>query len=276
MLVEESTKKESFRQAVYDSLLFSNPKAAKRFIECQGKVNYLCTNCGNTKAVAQNCESRLCLDCSKRTAGKMIQKLHKKYKTIQKIVGFRLRMITLTIKTDGQYRESIIKLGKSMTKLWNNYLFRGIKGLRRTKGNRVLSGLVSSFEFGEESGNVHAHCLYYGPFIDQEELSIKWKEITKDSMIVDIRLVTDEQKGMIEVLKYVTNLEKCEPSKLVQYYEALKGKRRIRTFGVFFGFDFKDKNFKPEKPACEKCGGKEWINENGFKWQLRKAWANSS
>lgn len=275
MLIQEVSTKESRRQDIFNSLIFYHPQAAQRFIECGKKALYRCEFCGNKKLVAQYCRSRLCQECSKKAASEQITKLLKRYDGIKKVFGWNLKFITLPVKTNGDFRKAVEKGGKCLTKLWNNYLFEGTKGRRKyKKGNEVLSGLVAAFEFGPENGNLHIHCIYYGRYIPQKELSREWLKLTDDSYVVDVRAVKqDPRKGMIETIKYITDFNKVNAEKLVDYFEALKGKRRIRTFGVFYGINFKDKN--KEKPICEICGKSSWISEEGLNWQLKR-WRDSS
>ncbi len=49
--------------------------------------------------------------------------------------------------------------------------------------------------------NLHVHCIVYGPYRLQKELSDEWLKITGDSSIVDIRHSTDSRSLLSYFLK---------------------------------------------------------------------------
>jgi hypothetical protein len=111
-----------------------------------------------------------------------------------------------------------------------------------------LTGLVSSFELGSH-GNVHVHCLYYGPFRRQEEMSAIWKTIT-GSFIVYVRPIENSEKAIREITKYVVKFSQFDEVRLVELHRLLEPYRRIRTYGAFLGM----KGSQDIDSACWQCG----------------------
>jgi hypothetical protein len=76
-------------------------------------------------------------------------------------------------------------------------------------------------------------------FIPQKLLSDAWQEITTDSMIVDIRRVTNLTAGLIETIKYPfkpADLSRLGKSEIYEMLGA-KGARLGVSFGVLFGIE---------------------------------------
>jgi hypothetical protein len=82
-------------------------------------------------------------------------------------------------------------------------------------------------------------------------VSETWAALTGD-YIVDVQKTTPE-RAIREGLKYITKFINLSPAQLVDLHLALKGRRRIRSWGCFYGVE----QPKPEGAAaetCPKCG----------------------
>jgi hypothetical protein len=84
--------------------------------------------------------------------------------------------------------------------------------------------------------NLHFHLLVYGPYIRQKTLAQAWLEITGDSFVVDVQEVKKPEAAAGYILKYITKPPAVDSfAVLAAWSVALKGKRRVATYGVFFG-----------------------------------------
>ena len=109
-------------------------------------------------------------------------------------------------------------------------------------------GYIASVEIGS-SNNLHCHAIVYAPYISQQKLSETWLKITGDSFIVGIESVNHHQKAAWYVLKYIMKPPKTNShDELCDYLEFIKGTRRIRAGGVFYG-----RIKKLEKEVLEFC-----------------------
>jgi hypothetical protein len=232
------------RQNRYADALEKNglEKKAQRHRECNRTWNkYACSECsGSTFSAVATCRLRTCLSCQARQSKELHARVAEKLDAAKKTRGFRLRLITLTVQTNGlgDMARAIGLLGEALPKLWRKVL------------KRKSAGAMFAMEAGEARGNIHVHGLYWGPWVDQRELSHVWSELT-GACVVDVRLARGDAAAR-EVCKYV-----CSPllpiAILTELESALQGKRRIRMYGCFFGSDDVE---EPETPgrSCPACG----------------------
>jgi hypothetical protein len=87
----------------------------------------------------------------------------------------------------------------------------------------------------------HIHIIAEGGFLNQSRLSDKWKEITGDSWIVDVRYVRDRGEVIRYVAKYASKpLDATlfrSKEHLKEAMVALKGRRLCLTFGNWRGLE---------------------------------------
>jgi hypothetical protein len=83
-----------------------------------------------------------------------------------------------------------------------------------------------------------------------EYVSETWEDLTGD-YIVDIR-ESSVKTAVKEGLKYITKASKLTPSELVELHLALKGRRRIRSWGCFYGIP--EPETEAVETACPTCG----------------------
>lgn len=223
---------------------------AESFLRCGEHVYTLaCEKCGFEHKVGYNCKLRICARCaSVKTAA-----LEKKYLPYAKKLACRrrpyLRRLDLTLKNVEDLAKGVERLRVSFTKLRHrkDYLGKfdgGIYGVEAKPGN-------------DGKWNIHMHVLYCGSWLAQERLSAHWKDITGDSMILHIKAVTDVQKALGYVLKYVTkgveNPEDWTQEELAQFVLVLENVRLVQAFGCFIG-----QMWKKEPFYCPDCGFCLW------------------
>lgn len=85
----------------------------------------------------------------------------------------------------------------------------------------------------------HLHIICHAKFVQQSELSLAWRSITKDSFIVDIRRVKDVGHAAKYVTKYASKPLNTSfamsPILLDEAVVALKGRRLCLCFGTWYG-----------------------------------------
>ena len=238
-------------------------KKAARLQSC-GEVTYnkKCKNDGYVAGTIKNLcgEARICPTCARIRRQEVIADVSERMKIINNkpVMGFRWRLLTLTIKTEGCYREAAEMALKGFSRLWRGCL----------KGGRSLpTAAVIHLENAPKTGNVHLHGLYYGPYLTQYELSRRWLKIT-GSFVVHISDVRDAdlRRATGEILKYMTKFAEVDNEQLVKLWQANKDLKLFRRFGLFrkdclekwSGEKVKDVEKEKEDPICPECGGRDY------------------
>ena len=97
--------------------------------------------------------------------------------------------------------------------------------------------------YNEKTGEWHPHVHMFAlldTWIDQEQLSETWHEITGDSFVVDIRKVKKDKdfgysKAAAEVCKYALKFGDLSVEHTWEAFKVLKGKRLSGAFGSLYG-----------------------------------------
>jgi hypothetical protein len=224
-----------------------------------------CDTCGKQFYVPLRCDLRICSDCSRKHSRRLLKKYLPLIQKLGEVRGssYTLKFLTLTVvNTRELSNESIKALFKNVRKL-----------IREFFDKKMGAGALGVLEVGKNL-NIHIHLLAYGPYVLQQRLSERWAEITGDSFIVDIRKARGNHQNLLNyVLKYIT--KPCsfeEPKHYAQYLMALKGVRRVHSFGIFYNIG---KVIK-ELIRCA-CGGRlkfdrSFYRENGRPSILSLRW----
>jgi RNA polymerase subunit RPABC4/transcription elongation factor Spt4 len=132
-------------------------------------------------------------------------------------------------------------------------------------------GGVGVIEFGSKGKKLHFHILIWSPFVSINRLRAEWnrrtgmrwvrieqvlacpeclKRVGKDDQLcphcglaVGYDPLAAVEAGLAETLKYVLKFSEFEPWQVAELHEALKGTRRVRSWGSFF-----------EMRLCPECG----------------------
>ena len=246
------------RDAIIGTLLAAGHTAAADIMStCGSWFMGTCSECHSEVEPRQNhCDSRICPTCARRRSQRLYHAILPGIVELYKArpAGWRLRLVTLTLwrpalVTPGYIRQSYETLlgvpGKqgAITTAWRSRL--------KVPGAGLLVGAETA-----PGGMVHAHCLYFGPWVDKQELSSYWRTKT-GADVVDVREVkpgASLRRSLQEVVKYCGNLMKITDTEyLVWTFEALRGKRRVREYGVFLGLQKAEVD--EVRPAeCPICG----------------------
>lgn len=139
-------------------------------------------------------------------------------------LDYRWRLITLTIATNGEYDQAVEKISKAFGKLYRKLL--------KAPGTAAQR----SIEFGPKNGNVHIHCLYFGPYVKANVLREVWCELTGGSYVADLKEVGKDGEldtAIKEATKYITKFTESEPAKIVEYERALYKRHSLQRYGSF-------------------------------------------
>lgn len=179
------------------------------------------------RVAGSNCHNRFCVPCANERSRAMSQNI------LAQLDGKPARFLTLTLRSTTEPLTDLLdKLNDCFARLRRRAIWR-----KRVKGGVSMIELKWNAELCR--WNVHLHCILTGLYIKQKLLSREWKDITRDSMIVDIRFVKDEGQVAKYVTKYaskpLSHTVLHDPDKLDEAIVALKGRRLATTFGTWRG-----------------------------------------
>ena len=115
-----------------------------------------------------------------------------------------------------------------------------------------------------ETGNWTGHWIPITS-LPPAELARRQEWNRNNRRVIDVRPVTDRDKAVKEVLKYITKSSEFidVPEAIIKFHDATKGARLIQTFGSWYGVDFstdfdtKHLDDWNHMPPCA-CGVNEW------------------
>lgn len=195
------------------------------------------------------CHHRFCPACGMEKSRLMA------HAVLKKVEDETIRFLTLTLK----HREEV--LGTTIDRI-----LRSFKELRRwSLWKKNVNGGIGFLEVKRTNGwHVHLHILITGRYLPYQELRAKWLEITKDSFVIDIRLVQRKEEIIGYVCKYVSKpLDRSilhDHASLKEAITHLHGRRLVITFGDWKGWRVTD-------PHCTT----EWIDVDSLASILRRA-----
>jgi len=284
----------SSRDAVLSLLQEQDPHAAERYALCgvEGHGSY--SECPRHPIGSESphpstyhpysCMLRLCPRCARQLAAD----LRRKYGAVLREIlaeqshklrrGWSLKLITLTTSHEvgscvGAHVKDTLDAARDVL----HTVFDGAEGW----------GAVAGLEAGEQGAKLHVHALVWSPYVAQERLSEEWRRRT-GFRVVDVRSAggkttwqdaksrgyyTERELGGIvfEALKYAVKLTELSPEQLVDFHVALKGRRRVRSWGSFYNSGVV---VEREPELCEVCGERmvvtpEWVIDARLKWLER-------
>lgn len=231
---------------VAEGLLDCDPRAGEKFGRCHDIETYALgfhvhTDEGGQEEITvkhqrDRCWLRICPKCARDISARLRVRYAARLAAVElhRPRGFGFRHLTLTMRRgDGgrDLRADLDFIHKATKKLVHRFW---------TKADH-RAGAFATVELGPQGGNVHVHAMIWGARVPQADISAYWEKLTGNP-VIDIRIKTKEQV-IGECLKYITKLAKSEDgmeftlstSDLVALHLALKGKRRVWTFGSLYG-----------------------------------------
>jgi ribosomal protein S27AE len=193
------------------------------------------------------CDLRFCPRCGTRQFARLIKKYEPVLKAVSayKKAGFRIREITLTTRNTGDLTSAQIKKFNRDIKKTLKSLMHGLKGW----------GAIWCDEVGCGNTNLHAHILFYGPFISQSRLAEVWNEISGHQVVYIAESRKHGGKALLYMLKYVSKPPASDPIQIGLLEVAFHGTRRVHALGIFYNFVGEDTdNVNSEWGNCPHCG----------------------
>lgn len=243
------------RRLVYQALQRTqqSPSRVLGFWDC-GAGSYVLKSTEDPpryRVAGSSCHDRFCNPCATERARVIAQNV------IDRLDGHRVRFLTFTLRhgTEG-LGELLNRLYASFrqmqrTKLWKKHVKGGVGFLEVKYSSRV------------EGWHPHFHVLVEGSYIEKTLLQSAWHDITGDSFVVDIRLVSAGKSVAHYVTKYASKPLNTsflhQPLLLDEAIRALKGRRLCTTFGGWRGVLLVD---KPDEDAWVHLGPlSDWIRK---------------
>ncbi len=209
-----------------------------------------------------SCDFRICPDCAHRHTARL---LNRYVPAIEKEMAahpkYRLRTIMLT-RSVQLGSEGFAKAATEGFNLIQKLMYSVVGPDWNKKG----AGLLANWEVGPNGHKLHYHMVYLGPWVAHKKLSEAWEKLTGGDKVVWITAVKhndgDWQGAVIETLKYATKFYSenkatgeriyLSPKLTVDLFEAMKGTRRIRSWGSFYHLEEQ----KERVFCCEQCDSK--------------------
>jgi len=209
--------------------------------------------------------------CAIRRGSKQLKAYLDRFKAIKARRGeIQASMVTFTVKNGQDLLERYEHLLKCLKVLSQR---RRNSARKRVKSEwRKVLGDVGSFEvtYSKKHG-WHPHCHFivlHEEKINQSALSREWKEISKDSFIVDVTAIQhpdEPERDFVEVFKYNLKFSSLPPDKNYEAFKILSGRRLIQSHGLFFNVqvpeDLTDELFE-DLPYFELFY--KWVQGSGY------------
>ena len=219
-----------------------------------------CDDCGEVVAYPLSCSERLCPDCSRARAERLIEEHHDILAQIR-----APKMLTLTFKSV-----------KHINREYLRFMRKCFSRLLRSKVMGSCWGGIYSFEFTyhKTTGwHPHIHAVIGSGFIAQDELSNTWERIS-GAKIVDIRAIDRDVKkwdGIREVVKYSTKLVDFidNPDLLEEYLQATERVKLVQGFGSLYRVACR-KHGDIDTHTCPICGGQRINFGNGWGFNVSR------
>ncbi|PWT79041.1 MAG: hypothetical protein C5B58_14380 [Acidobacteria bacterium] len=222
---------------------------ANRFVECSRYAYlYQCEGPDQHRLFSPiYCDLRFCPRCAPRQFARLL----KKYEPIVRQVysnqkpGFRLREITLTSANLGSLNSAQVRRFNQAAKTTLKKLMRKVRGW----------GAIWCDEVGFDNTNLHAHVLFYGPYIPQRVLAQVWNEVSGHQVVWINEASGNGSSALLYLLKYVSKAPTRDANRVGQLEVAFHKTRRIHSLGVFYRLAGRDPdNEYSEWTGCPHCG----------------------
>lgn len=210
-----------------------------------------------------HCGLRFCPFCGPSSYQRLFQRyapaIGEKVVGNVRLKGYVLARVNWTIRATGEMPSS------EEIRLFNRAIR---KHLKRVLPKGAEFGLIWSDEFGFETRghvaerkagglNLHAHGLYFGPYLNWQKARDAWLKITGSTGFW-IKGIHHWQRGvqkkvsraMAHLLKYVSKMPAVSAERIAAFESAFDGVRRVHTMGLFYDLPPASKRER----HCPQCG----------------------
>jgi hypothetical protein len=236
----DEPESDDFRQSVAGIMRTQGRRAeAVRYMECGKVTRSYCPQCGwkELKTRVHRCGLRECPECARIEAKRLFTRIMATIKKITPFPGWTWRHLVITTKRvpGTPIRDDYLKV-KS-----------GLRALRAYFRKKQFAGRISAvggIEFGPANAMSHVHIVIFSPFLDLREiqrttgLGSCWVEQVKSARQVENA-----------TLYAVDFTESRDPVFIANMGSAMKGTRRVFTWGALYGCAKKE----PKKKTDFKC-----------------------
>lgn len=215
------------RTTVIDAL-FNGPtdalqKRAHRMGLCCVAPHLRITAAGTPVPILGRCRDRLCPLCQDRRGRQAAAR------SIALVASMNApRFITLTLlHSDAPLHQQLDRLYSSLASLRELKFWK-----KRVKGG--IYGVEVTLNTSTKQWHAHVHVVADGQYMPHDGLKKAWLSITGDSFIVHIKAVPDRERAARYIARYVAkpaDLARWSPAQIVEYAEAMHGRRLLQTFG---------------------------------------------
>ena len=249
-MTDQDRQDEDFRGRVGDVLIANHLcSKAKRYMECS--LFGCCLQCqgdGHHEFFSPlYCDLRFCPRCGPRQYARLVAK----YVPVLTYVrtypkrGYRLRELTLTSKNTGTLTSEQIRTFNEHVKKTLEKIMAGTKGW----------GAIWCDEVGFDNTNLHAHVLFYGPYVEQKYLGEVWRQISGFEVVYVRKAHARGSLALRHLLKYVSKPPSRNPEMIGLLEVAFHGRRRVHAVGLFYNFAGADPdNLESKWDKCPECG----------------------
>ena len=241
---------------------------ARRYANCRlyGYERVCSGNCSHKFFQRHLCEMRFCQDCApvlyrslfRRLVGPLLDFMKRQPAR----EGYTFARINFTVRSTGEAPtpEQIKKFNSDIRKVLK------AEAKAASVGEKDVFGALWVDEFGYEKRgrradrkagglNLHAHGLYYGPYLGWERLRDRWLEATGSTgvWLTEVkRWRRNPERGMkralAHLLKYVGKVPAQTPERIAALEIAFLEVRRVHTVGKFY-------QLKPAERDLQDVGG---------------------
>lgn len=204
-------------------------------------MQYEAENCGRTYFRPFYCRNRYCPHCGPLVHCRLLEKyLRLQQPTAEFLTShleYRLRILDITAikRSDRMPSSEEVRKFKADVKKLIEVANRHVAEKLGVPCSKQLTGYLYCMEFGFENGNLHCHGVLLSPFIEQEWLSDRWREIRNDgSFRVFIADAYSFEAAVKHALEYTGKYAAPSAERAFELELAFAGCRRVDGLGWFF------------------------------------------
>jgi len=200
---------------------------------------FYCSHCGYPLRVKMSCGDRTCPTCRRKWYGYHYGALKRYISSWSKVY-----FLTLTLKN----------IPDSEISRWHVHRLReAFSKLRYRLKPSIKDGYYVIQMTNSGTGwHLHLHALFGGQFVPVSQISKAWHEITKDSYIVNIKLVEKWEYALRYLLSDFRGGPRIREQDRETYNSLFRGSRLVQGFGKY-------SKIKLRVPyRCPACGDCSW------------------